>query len=290
MSMHVECLKLEKLEKLETNMCVDLKMGQKSTTWRLPYTGTNQIQANLYIYLYISSRSWERIGIQPTPRPHSHVTSAFVSPSSTTASMFLSPASEGWGKVIFSVCSHLRGGGGGRGSIPIRLTDNLTPCPGQNWMGVPSPPPLVGTGWGTLPSSGDREACYAAGGMPLAFTQEDPLFFVVFLVIGTTEVLFVGLLILLFWTYGEVCPGFQKHGGGGGGIPCLHVLSPACNEFVRVISGTTPADLLVARIAAQSFQSTYLQILYPQVLVGIWTDDEEVHSTMLLTIWPPWLG
>ena len=104
--------------------------------------------------------------------------------------------SKEWGKVLFSqvsVCSHL-----GEGGTPIRLT--LGTPPHQDWMGVPPirtgwgyPP--VGTGWGTptcwdwrgVPPLGldwgtpppirrqnsRVSTCYAAGGMPLAFTQED---------------------------------------------------------------------------------------------------------------------
>ena len=70
---------------------------------------------------------------------------------------FLLPASEGWGKVIFSLCSHLGGG------IPVRLMgvspsqvhvvgtpilpDGSTPpVPGK---GVPPPPPMWTSEGGT---------------------------------------------------------------------------------------------------------------------------------------------
>ena len=66
-------------------------------------------------------------------------------------------------------------------------------------------------------------------------------------------VLFVGPLISLFWTSGDVCTGFQSRHGS----PGLHALL-LCNEIFRFISGTTPADLLVAIIAANLFSSTYL--------------------------------
>ena len=49
----------------------------------------------------------------------------------------------------------------------------------------------------------------------------------------------MGPLIPLFWTSGDVSPGFQSQGG----YPRLHALSPACNEFPRFTSGAIPADL-----------------------------------------------
>ena len=43
--------------------------------------------------------------------------------------------------------------------------------------GIPRVPPSTRTGWGTPPppirQSSIASTCYAAGGMPLAFTQED---------------------------------------------------------------------------------------------------------------------
>ena len=50
-----------------------------------------------------------------------------------------------------------------------------------------------------------------------------------------------------------------------GWIPCLHALLPACNEFLRLISGATPADCIEVGMAAEPFRSTYpkkcLQVL-----------------------------
>ena len=51
-----------------------------------------------------------------------------------------------------------------------------------------------------------------------------------------------------------------------GWIPCLCTLSPACNEFLRFTSGVTPADCIEVSMAAEPFQSTYLQTC-PQALV-----------------------
>ena len=51
------------------------------------------------------------------------------------------------------------------------------------------------------------------------------------------QVLFVGPLIPLFWTSGDVCPGFQSQGG----FPHLCASSPAHNGFLRFTSGATPA-------------------------------------------------
>ena len=85
--------------------------------------------------------------------------------------MFLPPASEGWGKVIFSVCQSTPGGRGyphlltGMGGVPRSGPDdggipNLPDGGGYsilpNW-GVPpsgldsdTPPPQIRTRWGTL--------------------------------------------------------------------------------------------------------------------------------------------
>ena len=46
-----------------------------------------------------------------------------------------------------------------------------------------------------------------------------------------------GPLIPLFWTSGDVCPGFQSQGG----FPHLHASSPVHNRFLRFTSDATPA-------------------------------------------------
>ena len=68
-----------------------------------------------------------------------------------------------------------------------------------------------------------------------------------------TSILYGGSLIPLFWTSGDICPGFQSQGG----FSCLHALLPTCNEFIRFTPGTT-VDFLVASMVAELFQSTYL--------------------------------
>ena len=54
--------------------------------------------------------------------------------------------------------------------------------------------------------------------------------------------LFVGPLILLFWTFGDVSPGFQSQRGS----PHMRASSLVYNGIIRFTSGVTPADLLVA--------------------------------------------
>ena len=44
----------------------------------------------------------------------------------------------------------------------------------------------------------------------------------------------------MFWTSGDVSPGFQSQGG----FPRLHASSPTCNRFLRFITSATSADLL----------------------------------------------
>ena len=60
------------------------------------------------------------------------------------------------------------------------------------------------------------------------------------------SVLFVGPLIPLFWTSGDICTGFHKPMW----MTCLHVSLPAYSGFLRFTSGVRPADLFTASIAA----------------------------------------
>ena len=63
-------------------------------------------------------------------------------------------------------------------------------------------------------------------------------FFLFFLkIFCRTHVLFAGPLIPLFWTSGDVCPGFQSQGG----FPHLRASLPARNGFLRFTSGATSA-------------------------------------------------
>ena len=93
------------------------------------------------------------------------------------------PPSKGWGKVIVSVCSHL-------GGYPISVLGRGVPHPRSRWGGTPSqvqvegypipglggyPIPGPGGTPGTPPPARIASTCYSyvAGGMPLAFMQED---------------------------------------------------------------------------------------------------------------------
>ena len=55
----------------------------------------------------------------------------------------------------------------------------------------------------------------------------------------------LGLLILLFWTYSDICHRLQGKGG-------LCVLSLAHEGFLRFKSGVTHASLLVVNISTDS--------------------------------------
>ena len=70
-----------------------------------------------------------------------------------------------------------------------------------------------------------------------------------------TSVLFVEPLISLFWVSGDLCPGFRSQGGP----PHLHASLTVHDGFLRFTSNATPADLLVASVAAKLFSSPYLQ-------------------------------
>ena len=57
----------------------------------------------------------------------------------------------------------------------------------------------------------------------------------------------MGPLISLFWTSGDVCPGFQSQSG----FPHLHASSPVHNGFLRFTSGATPTDPLADSMVAE---------------------------------------
>ena len=56
-------------------------------------------------------------------------------------------------------------------------------------------------------------------------------------------------MIPKFLGSGDVCPVFQSQDG----FPCLHALLPVCHGFLRFTSDVTPADHLVASMAAEQF-------------------------------------
>ena len=64
---------------------------------------------------------------------------------------------------------------------------------------------------------------------------------------------FVGSLIPLFWTSGDVWLGFQNQSR----YPHLHVSFPAHDRFLRFTSGATPSNLLASSIAADPFLISY---------------------------------
>ena len=63
---------------------------------------------------------------------------------------------------------------------------------------------------------------------------------------------FVSPLKHLFWTSGDIWPGFQSQAGS----PCLCALS-SYNGFLRFTSDAKPADHLVANIVINLFRSIY---------------------------------
>ena len=78
---------------------------------------------------------------------------------------------------------------------------------------------------------------------------------------------FVGPLISLFWTSGEVCPGFKP------GYTSLKCLLLSCNGFLRFTSDVTSIDCIEVRMTAKLFRPTYL-FTNPQAWMGVWTQDK----------------
>ena len=68
----------------------------------------------------------------------------------------------------------------------------------------------------------------------------------------------MGPLIPLFWTSGDVSSGFQSQSG----FCLIRTWQRRTNNVthsLRFTSGTTPADLLAASMAAEPISSTYLR-------------------------------
>ena len=82
----------------------------------------------------------------------------------------------------------------------------------------------------------------------------------------------MGSLIPLFWTSGDVSPGFQSQGGS---FACFLTC-----VILRVTSGVTPADCLEVSMAAEPFRSTSMQT-YPQAakMALIFTDFQTSTCT-----------
>ena len=89
----------------------------------------------------------------------------------------------------------------------------------------------------------------------------------------------MGPLIPIFWTSGDVFPGFQSQGG-----PLAWFLA---RVILRFTSGVIPADCIEVSMAAKPFRSTYLQICL-QALVEAWARTQN-HDHQCCTK-PLWLG
>ena len=64
-----------------------------------------------------------------------------------------------------------------------------------------------------------------------------------------------------------------------GWISCLCAFSPVV--IIRFTSGVTPADCMEVSMVVEPLWSSYLQIMCPQALVGVWTHNCACHSTAL---------
>ena len=75
--------------------------------------------------------------------------------------------------------------------------------------------------------------------------------------IWRTQVLYVGPLVPPFWTYGDVCTGFQITSGSNH----LRALLPAHDGLHGFICSITPAGLVVVSMAADPFTHIFIQVL-----------------------------
>ena len=68
------------------------------------------------------------------------------------------------------------------------------------------------------------------------------------------KVLFVGL-VTLFWTSGDICPGFQSQGG------CLLIMHAFLTcVILRFTSGVTPADCTEVSMVAEPFEPVLIEV------------------------------
>ena len=81
---------------------------------------------------------------------------------------------------------------------------------------------------------------------------------------------FVGPLIPLFWTFGDVSSGFQSQSEQTYFMHILHVL--------RFTSGATPADVLATTMAAEPFSSTVLGIFVSTAFVLFFWQNSTVFD------------
>ena len=98
----------------------------------------------------------------------------------------------------------------------------------------------------------------------------------------------MGPLIPLFWTSGDICPGFQSQGGS-----LLHAFS-LTSVILIVTSDVIPADCIEVSMTPKPFWSTYLQT-YLLALVVVWGVNQWLSmpltaSTTLYTTRPLRLG
>ena len=81
----------------------------------------------------------------------------------------------------------------------------------------------------------------------------------------------MGPLIPLFWTSGDVCPGFQSKGGS---LVCFLTC-----VILRFTSGVTPADCIEVSMAAKPFRSRYLQTCPSSIGGNSGIKPMTVHAT-----------
>ena len=80
--------------------------------------------------------------------------------------------------------------------------------------------------------------------------------------------LFMGSLVPLFWTFGDICHEFQSQGfQNQGGFPRFRASLPVFNRYPIFTSGAISADLLVASMAPEPFEA-FQSYTCLQALIG----------------------
>ena len=96
-----------------------------------------------------------------------------------------------------------------------------------------------------------------------------------------TQVFFVGPLILLFWTSGDVCPGFRSQGGS---LACMlsHLCAMDSSDSTLVQYLLLYSSQQGSQSFSESFEPLYLQ-MYLQTFMGLKPTTEHATAQCSLT-------
>ena len=105
---------------------------------------------------------------------------------------------------------------------------------------------------------------------PLILRKYTSFFLLLFFKIFGGYKSFFGVIDMLFWTSGDVCPGFQSQ------VVSIFTCFLAC-VILRFTSGATTADCIEVSMANEPFWSMYLQ-MGSQALMEVWAGAQRTYN------------